>query len=55
MLTVGIQEKNYPESIMVLKLKDGSDAAQAGPEKSIVLEKEEKKIFQEVLSELLSG
>ena len=31
------------------------DAAQVEPEKSIVLEKEEKKIFQEVLSELLSG
>ena len=33
----------------------GQKAAQAEPEKSIVLEKEEKKIFQEVLSELLSG
>ena len=32
-----------------------SDSAQAEPEKSIVLEKEEKKIFQEVLSEILSG
>ena len=29
MLTVRIQEKNYSESIMVLKLKDGHDSCLA--------------------------